>query len=113
MTFITWSEFEKVDIRVGTILKVEAFPEASNPAYIITVDLGELGKKKSSAQLTRLYMKEDLIGRKVICIVNFRPKQIGPIMSEVLITGFDNGNNEVVLAVPDVSFDVPNGARLF
>ena len=97
MTFITWSEFEKVDIRVGTILKVEAFPEASNPAYIITGDLGELGKKKSSAQLTRLYMKEDLVGRKVICIVNFRPKQIGPIMSEVLITGLTMGITKLYL----------------
>lgn len=108
---ITWQDFEKVDIRVGTIIKVEDFPEARNPAYILQVDFGlEVGIKKSSAQITNLYTKEQLENKKVIGVVNFHSKQVGPIMSECLVLGFYNQDKSVVLAVPDTT--VENGARL-
>lgn len=107
---ITWNDFERVELRAGTIVAVEEFPEARKPAYILTVDLGELGLRKSSAQVTALYAPQDLIGRQVICVTNFPPKQIGPIMSEVLVTGFYRAGGEVVLAVPERP--VPNGTRL-
>ncbi len=111
MESIEWKDFEKVEIRVGTIVEVEAFPEARDPAYILQIDFGEeIGVKKSSAQITDLYNKEDLHGKQVIGIVNFPPKQIGPIMSECLVTGFHRENGDVALAVPDL--DVPNGTRL-
>lgn len=114
MSLISWDDFKKVDIRVGTILSVDEFPEARKPAYLLIVDLGEnLGHKKSSAQITALYSKEDLVGKQVLCVVNFPPKQIGPIRSEVLVTGFDDGNGQVILAEPDKKFNVPNGAKLF
>ena len=108
---ITWQDFEKVDIRVGTIVKVEDFPEARNPAYILHVDFGfEVGIKKSSAQITNLYTKEQLEDKQVMGVVNFHPKQVGPIMSECLVLGFYNQDKSVVLAVPDTI--VENGARL-
>jgi tRNA-binding protein len=94
---INWNDFEKVDIRVGTITKVEDFPEARIPAYKLLVDLGELGIKKSSAQITELYKKKDLLGKQVLCVTNFPKKQIGNFMSEVLTTGFVLDTKKVVL----------------
>lgn len=111
METIGWKDFEKVELRVGTIIEAEDFPDARDPAYILRVDFGEeIGIKKSSAQITDLYSKEDLQGKQVIGIVNFPPKQIGPMMSECLVTGFHRENGEVALAVPDL--DVPNGSKL-
>ncbi len=107
---ITWSAFDKVILQVGTITRAELFKEARKPAYIVYVNLGPLGIKKSSAQLTDLYKPDELVGKQVICVTNFEPKQIGPIMSEVLITGFANEQGKIVLAVPDGA--VPNGSRL-
>lgn len=108
---ITWDDFEKVEIRIGTIVDVQDFPEARRPAYKIKVDLGpELGIKKSSAQVTDIYSKEEILGKQVLCVCNFPPKQVGPYMSEVLVTGFYNEDNKVVLAT--VERKVPNGARL-
>ena len=102
----------KVDIRVGEITRAEIFKEARKPAILVNVDFGpEIGVKKSSAQITQNYTCEELIGRKVTAVVNFPPKQIGPIMSEVLILGFPDSKGEVVLCVPDKS--VPNGGRLY
>lgn len=108
---ISWNDFEKIELRVGTIIKVEEFPEARKPAYKLFIDLGELGVKKSSAQITNLYNQDDLIGKQVICVCNFPEKQIGPFRSEVLTTGFADANNNVILATTDKS--TPNGARLF
>ncbi len=111
MTEITWSDFQKVELRVGTIVEVHDFPEARNPAYKVTVDFGsEIGVKKSSAQITDLYSKESLVGKQVLAVVNFPVKQIGPMMSECLITGFQREDGAIVLAMPEG--DVPNGARL-
>lgn len=111
MQEITWQEFEKVELRVGTIVAVDDFPKARKPAYIIQVDFGpEIGIKKSSAQITDLYGKNDLIGKQVVGVVNFPPKQIGPMRSECLITGFYNEEGAVVLAVPERK--TPNGAKL-
>jgi tRNA-binding protein len=110
MNIIEWSDFEKVDLRVGTILKAEAFKEAKKPAYKIVVDLGALGEKKSSAQLTKLYKASELVGKQVLCVCNLTPRQIGPIMSEVLITGFVLDDGAVVLATPERK--LPNGTKL-
>ena len=108
---ITWQDFEKIDIRVGTIIKTEDFPEARKPAYILHVDFGsDIGIKKSSAQITSLYTKEQLVNKQVMGVVNFHPKQVGPIMSECLVLGFYNQDKSVILAVPDMP--VENGARL-
>jgi tRNA-binding protein len=110
METIEWSDFEKVELLIGTILAVEEFPEARKPAYKLQIDLGpNVGIKRSSAQITKLYTKEDLIGRQVLCVVNFKPKKIGPFMSEVLTTGLILGD-EVVLVSPERK--VPNGSKL-
>jgi tRNA-binding protein len=110
MTSISWSDFEKVELRVGTITRVEDFPEARQPAYKIWADFGNLGVKKSSAQVTRLYGKNDLLGRQIIGVINFAPKQIGGFMSQFLVTGFVLENGQVVLAQPERR--VPNGTKL-
>ena len=108
---ITWQDFEKVDIRIGTIVEVEDFPEARNPAFILHVDFGvEIGLKKSSSQITDLYTKDQLQGKQVIAVVNFEPKQVGPIMSECLVLGFYRQDNSVVLATNDLPIN--NGSRL-
>ena len=108
---ITWQEFTNVDLRAGTITGVEDFPQARKPAYKVTVDFGsEIGVKRTSAQITVNYTKNELVGRQVIGVVNFPPKQIGPIMSEFLIAGFYRDDGSVILAVPDKI--VPNGVKL-
>ncbi len=109
---ITYADFAKVDIRVGTVVKAEPYPEARRPAYKVWVDFGAgIGVKKASAQATAHYALEDLVGRQVAAVVNFPPKQIGKFMSEVLILGFPDGAGEVVLIVPEQQ--VPNGGRLY
>ena len=110
MTQVTYEHFEKVDIRVGKITRVEDFPEARKPAYKLWIDFGDLGVKKSSAQITRLYTKDDLIGRLIIAVINFPPRQIADFMSEVLVLGVVLDNNEIVLVQPDR--DVPLGKRI-
>jgi len=111
MEAISWDDFERVELRVGTVLAVDEFPEARKPAYKITADFGpELGVKKSSAQITDLYGMEELVGRQILGVVNFPPKQIGPVRSEFLVAGFYRPDGAVVLAVPERA--VPNGAKL-
>ena len=108
---IEWQDFQKIELRVGTVVAVDDFPEARNPAYKLQVDFGDdIGILKSSAQITDLYDSESLLGKQVIAVVNFPPKQIGPMMSECLVTGFHREDGSVVLATPDMS--VPNGAKL-
>lgn len=110
-TNITWEEFAKVDLRVGRVLHAEAFAQARKPAYLLTVDFGaEIGVRKSSAQITAHYQPQDLIGRLVVGVVNLPPKQIGPIRSQCLVTGFYDAQGAVVLCVPQQ--DVPLGTRL-
>jgi tRNA-binding protein len=109
---ITYDDFTKVDVRVGTVVGVEPYPEARRPAYKLQVDFGaEIGVKKSSAQCTVHYRLDELMGRQVAAVVNFPPKQIGKFMSEVLVLGFPDGAGNVVLIVPDKA--VPNGGRMF
>lgn len=111
MDTISWRDFERVELRVGTIVSVEDFPEARKSAYKVNADFGpEVGVKQSSAQITALYTKDELIGRQIIGVVNFPPKQIGPFLSEFLITGLYREDGVVVLAIPDQ--EVPNGAKL-
>ena len=111
MAEITWQHFEAVELRAGTIIDVADFPEARKPAYKITVDFGpEIGVKRTSAQFTALYSKEALLGRQVLGVVNFPVKQIGPMRSEFLLTGFYRADGAIVLAVPEQP--VENGARL-
>lgn len=108
---IEWDDFARIDIRAATIIKAEHFPEAKKPALKLWVDLGELGVRKSSAQVTFNYVPGELIGKQVVCVVNFPPRQIANFISEVLVTGFPDANNQVVLCGIDKK--VPNGARLF
>ena len=106
-----WNDFDKVQLRVGRVLSAEPFAQARKPAYVLRVDFGpEVGVLKSSAQVTDLYAPEALVGRLVVGVVNFPPKQIGPLMSECLVTGFHDADGRVALCVPD--HDVPLGARL-
>jgi tRNA-binding protein len=108
----TIEDFQKLDIRVGRILEAQDFPEARKPSYRLMIDLGEeIGIKRSAAQLTANYSKEELTGRMVLCVVNFPPRQIGPAISEVLTLGVPDGNNECVLLTPDR--DVAPGGRLY
>lgn len=111
MELLTYPEFERVDIRVGTIIAVEEFPKARKPAYKLTIDFGPLGIKRSSAQITHYYTPKDLLNKQVLAVVNFPPKQIADFMSECLTLGVPDENGAVVLIQPGMS--VSNGARLF
>ena len=108
---IDWNDFLKVELRVGRVLSARTFAEARKPAYVLEVDFGEeIGVRKSSAQVTALYAADDLVGRLVVAVVNFPKKQIGPLMSECLVTGFHDAQGHVALCVPDA--EVPLGTRL-
>jgi len=111
MTQIEWADFERVELRVGTVVSAESLEGARKPAYRLKVDFGELGVKSSSAQITAHYRPEQLVGRQVVAVLNFPPKRIAGFLSEVLVTGFADENGEVVLAVPERK--VPNGSKLF
>ncbi|PWK24393.1 tRNA-binding protein [Arcicella aurantiaca] len=111
METISWQDFEKIELRAGTILEVRDFPKAKKPAYQLVVDLGEeIGIKQSSAQITKLYTQEELMGRQVVCVTNFPPRQIANFLSEILVTGFVLPDGEVVLTA--IERPVPNGTRL-
>ncbi len=111
METISWSDFEKVELRIGTVIRAEDFPEAKKPAYKLWIDFGEgIGVKKSSAQLTKLYSKEELFGKQVLCCINFPPKQVANFISECLTCGFIGENGEIALAIPERK--VKNGAKL-
>lgn len=110
MNQISWDDFEKIDMRVGTILEVNDFPKARKPAYQLRIDFGDLGIKKSSAQIVKLYSAEELLGKQIIAVVNFPPKQIANFLSECLILGIYNENNEVVLLSPDKKTE--NGCKI-
>jgi tRNA-binding protein len=110
MDTISWSDFEKLEIRAGTVVEVRDFPEARKPALILKIDFGpKIDLKQSSAQITDHYSKDDLLGKQVICVLNFPPKQIGPFISECLVTGLYREDGSVILAVPDK--EVENGAH--
>ena len=109
MSDISWSDFERVDMRVGTIVRAEPFPEARKPAYKLWIDLGPLGERRSSAQITDRYQPEELLGRQVVCVVNFPPKRIGSFVSEVLVLGAYM-NHTVVLLQPDQAVEL--GSRI-
>jgi len=109
----TIDDFQKLDIRVGVVIDVQDFPEARKPAYKLTIDFGpSIGKKRSSAQITHHYTKEDLLGKKVLAVVNFPPRQIGPFLSEVLTLGVPDENNQIVLVVPE-KLEAVVGGKLF
>ena len=110
MSELSWSDFEKVDMRVGTVVRAEPFPEARKPAYRLWIDLGPLGEKRSSAQVTDHYRPDELVGRQVVCVVNFPPKRIGPFVSEVLVLGAYANGREVILLRPDRDVDL--GSRV-
>jgi tRNA-binding protein len=111
MDEITWADFEKVELRVGRVVLAREFPEARKPAYVLEIDFGpEIGMRKSSAQITDLYAVDELPGKLVVAVVNFPKKQIGPLMSECLVTGFHDADGRVALCLPE--FDVPLGSRL-
>ena len=110
MSTITFADFEKVHLCVGTVLEGSDLPEARRPAYVLRIDFGPLGVLRSSAQVTALYAKEELVGRQVIAVVNFPEKQVGKMMSQCLVTGFPDANGDIVLAA--VEHPVPNGTRL-
>jgi tRNA-binding protein len=107
---LTWAEFEKVDMRVGVVIEAQPFPEARRPALKLRIDFGPLGIKRSSAQIAEHYRAEALVGRRVVAVVNFPPKQIGPFVSEVLVLGAYNDTGEVILLQPD--FEVSPGAKI-
>lgn len=109
---LSYDDFDKVDIRIGTVTAAEAFPEARKPAYKLTIDFGPMiGIKRSSAQVTKHYALDDLVGRRIAAVVNFPPRQIGPVMSEVLCLGFPDAEGEVVLV--SIDRDAPDGGKLF
>ena len=111
MSTISWDDFMRVELRVGRVIDAQPFPQARKPAYVLKIDFGpELGTRKSSAQITDLYQPADLVGRQVVAVVNFPIKQIGPLQSECLVTGFHDEAGRVALCVPDQ--DVPLGTRL-
>ena len=107
---ITWADFERVDMRVGVIVEAQIFPEARKPAIKLWIDFGELGVKRSSAQISERYAPEELVGRRVVAVVNFPPKQVGPFVSEVLVLGAYGERGEVILLRPD--FDVAPGSKI-
>jgi tRNA-binding protein len=107
---ITWQDFEKIDIRTGTIVEVTDFPKARKPAYQLTIDFGEIGTKKSSAQICAHYSKDELIGKQIVAVVNFPPKQIANFVSECLVLGVYDSNNDVILLQP--SSPVQNGGKI-
>ncbi|MCX2452864.1 tRNA-binding protein [Pedobacter sp. PLR] len=110
MEEITWNDFENVELRAGTVLEVSDFPEARKPAYKLKVDFGDLGIKMSSAQVTKHYSKEELVGQQIVGVVNFPKKQIGKFMSEFLVTGFADENGDIVLTT--LNGTVPNGSKM-
>lgn len=110
MNSISWEDFEKIEMRVGTILEVQDFPKAKKPAYQLVIDFGKLGIKKSSAQIVNLYLKEELIGKQIIAVVNFPPKQIANFISECLVMGIYNESNDVVLLQPERNTE--NGCKI-
>jgi tRNA-binding protein len=107
---LTWEDFEKVEIRIGTVLEVSDFPKAKNPAYQLKIDFGEMGIRKSSAQITKLYAKEELVGRQIIAVVNFPPKQIANFISECLVLGVIGAEKEIILLQPERK--AANGLRI-